>query len=65
MGLMLGCNGPTSLGIAPAYVLGTMADHNDLDGPALLHEDRAYGMRYHGGHLHCFDRQLWGGGPVG
>lgn len=59
MGLMLGCNGPTSLGIAPAYVVGTLADYCDLDGPALLHQDRANGMVYRGGHLHCFTSALW------
>lgn len=59
MGLMLGCHGPTSLGIAPAYVVGTLADYRDLDGPALLHQDRVHGMRYRDGYLHCFTPALW------
>ncbi|MCB1855320.1 MAG: dipeptide epimerase [Pseudomonadales bacterium] len=59
MGLMLGCHGPTSLGIAPAYVVGTLADFRDLDGPALLHQDRLHGMRYRNGYLHCFTPGLW------
>lgn len=59
--VMLGCSGPTSLGAAPAYVLGTRCDFVDLDGPALLLDDRADPMRYDGGHLHCFTAALWGG----
>lgn len=61
MKVMLGCSGPTSLGAAPAYVLGTRCDFVDLDGPALLLDDRADAMHYSGGHLHCFTPQLWGG----
>jgi L-alanine-DL-glutamate epimerase-like enolase superfamily enzyme len=59
--LMLGCSGPTSLGAAPAYVVATLADYVDLDGPALLLEDRAQAMVYREGRLHCFDARLWGG----
>ena len=61
MKVMLGCSGPTSLGAAPAYVLGTRCDFVDLDGPALLLDDRADAMRYSGGNLHCFSSALWGG----
>lgn len=60
MGLMIGCHGPTSLGIAPAYVLGTMADYNDLDAPSLFLEDRAHAMTYENGMLRCFTPDLWG-----
>lgn len=60
MGLMLGCNGPTSLGLAPSYVLGALSDFNDLDGPALLGDDRADAMKYANGHLQCFTPALWG-----
>lgn len=60
MELMLGCNGPTSLGAAPAYVLATLSDYVDLDGPALLREDRVSGMQYHNGRLLCFASDLWG-----
>ena len=59
LGLMLGCNGPTSLGAAPAYVVATLADYVDLDGPALLLEDRASAMRYANGRLHAFEPALW------
>lgn len=61
MKVMLGCSGPTSLGAAPAYVLGTRCDFVDLDGPALLLDDRADAMHYSGGNLHCFSSALWGG----
>ena len=59
--LMLGCSGPTSLGAAPAYVIAALADHVDLDGPALLLEDRAPAMVYLDGRLHAFESGLWGG----
>jgi len=60
LNVMLGCSGPTSLGAAPAYVLATLCDFVDLDGPALLLDDRAEPMRYEAGRLHCFSRELWG-----
>jgi L-alanine-DL-glutamate epimerase-like enolase superfamily enzyme len=61
MQVMLGCSGPTSLGAAPAFVLGSLCDFVDLDGPALLLDDRAHAMRYRAGHLECFTNELWGG----
>jgi L-alanine-DL-glutamate epimerase-like enolase superfamily enzyme len=61
MKVMLGCSGPTSLGAAPAFVLGTRCDFVDLDGPALLLDDRAHPMRYADGDLFCFAPDLWGG----
>jgi L-alanine-DL-glutamate epimerase-like enolase superfamily enzyme len=61
MKVMLGCSGPTSLGAAPAYVLGTLCDFVDLDGPALLLEDRAPSVVYEDGRLQCFSPALWGG----
>lgn len=59
--LMVGCSGPTSLGAAPAYVVGTLADFLDLDGPALLLDDRADRMTYRAGRLSSFEAGLWGG----
>jgi L-alanine-DL-glutamate epimerase-like enolase superfamily enzyme len=59
--LMVGCSGPTSLGAAPAFVLGALADYLDLDGPALLLEDRAPAMRYENGRLLAFEPKSWGG----
>jgi L-alanine-DL-glutamate epimerase-like enolase superfamily enzyme len=61
LAVMLGCSGPTSLGAAPAYVLGTLCDYVDLDGPALLLDDREHPMRYEDGRLLCFPPSLWGG----
>jgi L-Ala-D/L-Glu epimerase len=60
MGLMMGCGGPTSLGVAPAYIIGTLADFVDLDGPALMLDDRAHPMTYKDGYLHIFSPDLWG-----
>lgn len=59
--VMLGCSGPTSLGAAPAYLIATLSDFVDLDGPALLLDDRATAMRYADGRLHAFEPALWGG----
>jgi L-alanine-DL-glutamate epimerase-like enolase superfamily enzyme len=61
LAVMLGCSVPTSLGAAPAYVLGTLCDFVDLDGPALLLDDREHAMRYRDGRLLCFEPSLWGG----
>jgi len=58
--LMLGCSGPTSLGAASAYLVAALADYVDLDGPALLLEDRQWNMTYRDGRLHVFDPRLWG-----
>jgi L-alanine-DL-glutamate epimerase-like enolase superfamily enzyme len=60
LGVMLGCNGPTSLGSAPAYIIATLSDYVDLDGPALLLNDRASGMQYRDGRIFCFGSDLWG-----
>ncbi len=60
MGLMMGCNGATSLGNAPAYVVGTLCDWRDIDSQELLFEDRANGMVTKNGELYAFDSKLWG-----
>jgi L-Ala-D/L-Glu epimerase len=60
MGLMMGCNGATSLGNAPAYVVGSLCDWRDIDSQELLFEDRAGGMRTREGRLHAFDTVFWG-----
>jgi L-Ala-D/L-Glu epimerase len=49
MGIMLGCMLSTSLGIAPAFLLAQRAKWVDLDGPALLAEDRGDGFTFAGG----------------
>ncbi len=60
LGLMMGCNGGTSLGIAPGYVVGSLCDWRDLDSQELLFEDRAGGMVTRDGNLFAFDRTFWG-----
>ena len=60
LNLMMGCNGATSLGNAPAYVVGSLCDWRDIDSQELLYEDRAGGMATRGGELYAFDSQLWG-----
>ena len=60
LGLMIGCSGATSLGLAPAYVVGTLCDHRDLDSAGLHFDDRTAGMRYADGLIHCFTPGLWG-----
>lgn len=49
--IMVGCMLSTSLGIAPAFVLAQRAQWIDLDGPALLAEDREDGFQYVGGKI--------------
>jgi L-Ala-D/L-Glu epimerase len=44
MKVMVGCMLSTSLGIAPAFLVAQGADWVDLDGPALLAEDRPNGF---------------------
>jgi L-Ala-D/L-Glu epimerase len=47
--IMVGCMLSTSLGIAPAFLVAQQAHWVDLDGPALLAEDREDGFRFAGG----------------
>ncbi len=44
--IMVGCMVATSLAMAPATLLGTLARFVDLDGPLLLARDREPGLRY-------------------
>jgi L-alanine-DL-glutamate epimerase-like enolase superfamily enzyme len=60
MGVMVGCNGATSLGLAPAYVIGALSEPRDLDSAALLFEDRPGGLRYGGGDLFEVAPGFWG-----
>lgn len=60
MGVMIGCAGATSLGLAPAYVVGTLCDFRDLDSAGLHFDDRTSGMAYANGDIHCFTPALWG-----
>ena len=60
LGLMVGCMGGTSLAMAPAYVLGCLADLVDIDGPPWLLNDRPFGMQYNRPELQPFSAALWG-----
>jgi len=60
-GIMVGCMVSTSLAMAPAMLLAGLAEFADLDGPLLLQQDRAGGLRSEaGGILHPPDPVLWG-----
>jgi L-Ala-D/L-Glu epimerase len=56
---MVGCMGGTSLAMAPAFLVGQLCSIVDLDGPALLKNDRATPVRYADGYISCPDA-LWG-----
>ncbi|MGH7342413.1 MAG: enolase C-terminal domain-like protein, partial [Candidatus Rokuibacteriota bacterium] len=59
-GVMLGCMVATSLAMAPAALLASLADYVDLDGPLLLARDRPHGLVFEGSRLHPPARELWG-----
>ncbi|PCJ37306.1 MAG: dipeptide epimerase [Alphaproteobacteria bacterium] len=59
--VMVGCMVGTSLSMAPAMVLATQAAYVDLDAPALLSKDRAYGLTINNGKMSRLDERLWGG----
>lgn len=58
--LMIGCMVSTSLSMAPAMLLASLADFVDLDGPLLLERDREHGIIYEGASLTPPSRALWG-----
>ena len=58
--LMVGCMLSTSLGIAPATLIGQWARWVDLDGPLLLAEDRNPGIGFAGASLAPPSPALWG-----
>jgi L-Ala-D/L-Glu epimerase len=60
LGLMVGCMAGSSLAMAPAFVLGCIADLVDIDGPLLQKSDRRHGIRYRGGMASVFGPELWG-----
>lgn len=49
--IMVGCMLSTSLGIAPAFLVAQRAHWGDLDGPALLADDREGGFAFAGGKI--------------
>ena len=60
LSIMVGCMVSTSLSMAPAFVLSSMAHVIDLDGPLLLAKDRTPGIRYEGTRMFASPRELWG-----
>ena len=60
LGLMVGCMVCSSLSIAPALHLASMADFVDLDGPLWLQEDRPGGVVFEGGYIHPPAAGFWG-----
>jgi L-alanine-DL-glutamate epimerase-like enolase superfamily enzyme len=60
LGIMIGCMVGTSLGIAPATLLGATASYIDLDAPLLLAKDREHGIRFEGSVLSPPVKELWG-----
>lgn len=58
--LFIGCMVGTSLSMAPARVLASIADYVDLDGPLLLSRDRDQGLKYEAGRIELPSSELWG-----
>jgi L-alanine-DL-glutamate epimerase-like enolase superfamily enzyme len=58
--LMVGCMVATSLAMAPAMLLGGLAEYVDLDGPLLLERDREPGLNYEGEIVYPPPAALWG-----
>jgi hypothetical protein len=50
----------TSLAMAPAFLLGQLADMIDLDGPLWLAQDRPHGHVFQGASMHPPQAALWG-----
>lgn len=60
MGVMIGCMVAGSISMAPAVLLGQLADIVDLDGPLWLSEDVEHGLAYTDGMIAPPLRDLWG-----
>jgi L-alanine-DL-glutamate epimerase-like enolase superfamily enzyme len=58
--LMVGCMVSTSLSMAPASLLASLAEFVDLDGPLLLERDRTPSLEYRGDTLFPPKPELWG-----
>lgn len=61
--IMIGCMVSSSLAMAPAAVLGQMADIIDLDGPLLLSQDSTPALDYSGAKIMPLSPHHWGGCP--
>jgi L-Ala-D/L-Glu epimerase len=58
--IMVGCMLATSLSMAPAMLVGQLADIVDLDGPLLLARDREPGIRFEASEMQPPPAALWG-----
>ena len=58
--VMVGCMIGTSLGVAPATLLGWAARYVDLDAPLLLAQDRPGGLEFEGSVLRPPGPDFWG-----
>ena len=58
--IMVGCMLATSLAMAPAMLVGQLADLVDLDGPLLLARDREPGISYEASEMQPPPAALWG-----
>jgi L-alanine-DL-glutamate epimerase-like enolase superfamily enzyme len=58
--LMVGCMLATSLGMAPATLVATMADVVDLDGPLWLRDDRQPALQFDDSRVSLPRPELWG-----
>jgi len=58
--IMVGCMVGTSLSMAPAMLLTSLARYVDLDGPLLLAEDCPHGLHYEDSLVYPPDQALWG-----
>ncbi|MEM7491979.1 MAG: dipeptide epimerase [Pseudomonadota bacterium] len=59
--LMVSCMIGTSLGMAPARLIGTYCKTVDLDAPMNLKVDRDHPIPFTNGRMHATPAQLWGG----
>ena len=60
LSVMVGCMVAGSVSMAPAVLLGTLADAVDLDGPLWLSKDVEHGLKYEGGTVFPPSQDLWG-----
>ena len=60
LSIMVGCMVSTSLSMAPAFMLSSLAHFIDLDGPLLLSRDRDPGFSYDGTRMFAPPAELWG-----
>ncbi len=60
LGTMVGCMVAGSLSMAPALLLGQVADMIDLDGPLWLEKDVPHRLKYHDGTVSPPTTELWG-----